>query len=158
MHIDEAALLEELVDRGGNDGAHAERRLERVRARTQILDRAQILERMALFLERIVGRTGALHHNGFGADLEGLRRVGRQNELALDRDRTAGGQTIAKISIVALIYNLHRTEAGAVGKLDKAHGLAFARGAHPSRDGYVPRKGFGILLQLTEFQHGWSLL
>jgi hypothetical protein len=53
----EAALLEELVDRHRRRVAHAQHRADRVGARPQVRDRAQELERVALLLQRVVGAT-----------------------------------------------------------------------------------------------------
>ena len=47
VHIDEIALLEELVDGVGQPAARAEHRAEQVRARTQVRDGAQELEACA---------------------------------------------------------------------------------------------------------------
>ena len=56
VHVEEAALLEELVDRDRQRIAHPEDRAERVRARPQMADLAQGLERVLLLLQRIVLR------------------------------------------------------------------------------------------------------
>ena len=54
MHIDKAAIVEEAVDGLRRQGAHAEGALEEVGARPQMLDRAQVFQRVAFFLQRIV--------------------------------------------------------------------------------------------------------
>ena len=51
VDIDEAALLEELVNGIGSEAADAEHGLEGVRARAQVRHRAQIFQRVALFLQ-----------------------------------------------------------------------------------------------------------
>ena len=52
VHIDKAVFVEELVDRIGRRGTHAERRVEQIRSRTQVCNRAQVLDGVALFLQR----------------------------------------------------------------------------------------------------------
>ena len=75
VHIDEAALLEEAVDGRRCDGADAEDGTEEVRARAQVLLRAQELDGGALLLQRIAGVGDALDHNlGRGARRAGAHR------------------------------------------------------------------------------------
>ena len=134
MHIDKPVLLEELVERRRHHGSHAKRRLKGVCARTQVLNRAQVLQRVPLFLQRIVGRARALHHDLICADFKRLRRVRRHDQCAAHGDRAARGKPIAQISIVALKDDLNGCKACSVGELHKAKGLALAHGAYPAAD------------------------
>ena len=72
MHIDEISLLEELVDRIGNQGTHAEHRLKGVGARSQMRDRSQILKAVFLLLQRIIRCGSSLHLNLLRLNLERL--------------------------------------------------------------------------------------
>ena len=58
VHVEEAALLEELVDGERQRVADAEDGAEGVRARAQVGDLAQELHRVPLLLERIGRRVG----------------------------------------------------------------------------------------------------
>jgi hypothetical protein len=148
MDIDEPALLEELVNSRGNNRAYAERRLKGVRPRAEVLNGAQVFERMALFLQRIIAGASAFEHDFVCADFERLRRVRRNHELAFDRNCAAGGQPVAKISIVALEHDLDGRKAAPVGQFDKAEGLALAHGAHPAAYADLARVRFRRFLNL----------
>lgn len=60
MDVDKAAVVEEFMDGERRFAADAEHRAEGVGAGTQVGDLAQKLHRMALFLQRVVGRGGAM--------------------------------------------------------------------------------------------------
>ena len=137
LDIDKAAALEELVHGVGRDGADAERRGEEVRPRAQMLDRAQELHAVALFLQGIVGGGLALHLDGDGLDLERLLGLGRQHDGALHDE---GGADILRGNLLIILQlvgghdHLQIPEAGAVVQLDKAEGLEVADRAGPAAD------------------------
>ena len=155
MHIHETPLLEKLVHGGCQHGAHAEHRLEHVRPRPQMLDGTQILERVALLLQRIIARAGANDANGIGANLERLRRIRRQAQLALDRNGAAGGDPLAQAARIVFIYDLHGLERRTVRQLNKAHRLALARGAHPTA--HLDRAGIPFRPAATAVISTWEL-
>ena len=148
VHIHKAALLEELVDRRREHGADAERRLKHVRPGPEVLDRAQILERVALLLQRVVRRARPLDHDAVRMDFKRLRRIRRQAKLAADGNRAAGGQIPAEVSFIVGVDDLHRLEHRAVRQLDKAECLPLAHGAHPAAHLNHARILLGRLLQL----------
>ena len=155
MHIKEAALIKEAVDRLRHHGAHAERGLEGVRARAQMLDGAQIFQRMALLLQRIIARAFPFDGDGLGADLKGLRRIRRKHEFALDGDRAAGIERALDLIIhpILLINDLHGLEAGAVRQFNKADGLARARGLDPAGNRNGARMLFRAANQFAKPNH-----
>jgi len=148
MHIDKAILLKEFMDSRGNHGAHAKRRLKGVRARTQVLDGAQVFQRVPLLLQRVIRRAGALYHNFARANLKRLRCVGRKHQLTRNGNCAARGKSIAQISIVALKDDLNRGKACAVGQFYKAKGLALAHCTHPAADSDRADIGFRRFLNL----------
>ena len=132
MHIDKPVLLEELVNRGCDHRTHAKRRLKGVRARTQMLNRAQVLQRVPLLLQRIVRGAGALEYDLVCVDFKRLRSIRRHDQLAGNRDGTARGKPVAQISIVALKNDLNGCKAGSIGEFDKAEGFSLASSAYPA--------------------------
>ena len=138
LHIDEAALLEERVHRLRRHAAHAERRAEEVRARTQMLDRAQKFHAVALFLQRIIRRGRALERDAVGLELERLLGVRREHELTVHDERRAdvlAGDLVVIVELAALEHDLQALEAAAVVELDKAEILHVADRARPAADG-----------------------
>ena len=89
VHIDEVALLEELMHRERQPAAHAEHGAVEIRARAQMRDGAQELLRVALLLQRIrrVRRPDQLDARGPQFPFLALRRGGHQ--LPLDHRRGA---------------------------------------------------------------------
>ena len=114
------------------DGADAEHRLKQARARAQIRDVAQELERVALGLERIILRAVALEDD--------LRRLHLQRAVAAGDElaRRAHGRAVAdglhrgKVLHLVVVNDLHRREHGSVIELDKADALLLAVVAHPA--------------------------
>ena len=97
MDVEEAALLEEVVDGEGQRVAHAGDGAEGVGARPQVGHLAQTLEGDALLLQRILGRLAeAQHLDGRGLDLDGLlRALATPTSLPVDDDRAAEGAASA---------------------------------------------------------------
>ncbi len=83
VDIDEAAILEEAVDRVGRHAPHPEGGGEQVGAGPQVLDGAQVLHGVALLLEGVLGGGGALHRDGVGLHLQRLLGVGGQHHRAV---------------------------------------------------------------------------
>ena len=152
MDIDEAALLEELVNGIGSEAADAEHGLEGVRAWAQVRHRAQIFQRVALFLQGIVRRGSALDRDLLGLQLKGLAGVRRFDECAADDESSTdirlgnGGKIIHRI----MIDDLQRLEERAVTQDDKAERLGRADGAHPAADrDRLPGVVCGVLEQVS---------
>ena len=72
VDIDEALLLEVLVDRVGDQGTHTEYSLEGVGTRTKVRDRTKVFEGVTLFLERVIRAGSAFNDNFCRLDLERL--------------------------------------------------------------------------------------
>ena len=56
MNIDKAAALEKFVNAGGNHRAHSENGVEGVCSHSQVRYCTEIFKRVALFLQRVIGR------------------------------------------------------------------------------------------------------
>ena len=89
MDVHKAPLLEELVDGEGRHRANTEYRGEGVGPGTQVGDGPQVLQRMALLLERIVRSRGALHFDLRGLELDGLLGLRGIDQGAGDDQRRA---------------------------------------------------------------------
>ena len=138
LDVDKTAVLEERVHRLRGHAADAERRAEEVRARAQVLDRAQKLHAVALFLQRIVRCGRALDRHAVGLELERLLGVRCEHELAVHDERRAdvlAGDLVVIFELAALEHDLQALEAAAVVELDKAEILHVADRARPAADG-----------------------
>ena len=139
MYVDEIALLEELVDRVGDQTADAEHGLEGVGSGSQMGHGAEVLQRVTLRLDGIVGRRGTLHSHGDGLDLKGLLGVRGHLDLALhdqgraDVDLCHLGKVIQSVGD----HDLNGLEVGAVGQHDKTKGLGSSPVSYPTADLHV---------------------
>ena len=139
VDVGEAAALEELMHREGRGGAHAEGRVEKVRARAEMLDGAQELDAVALLLQGIVRRGRPLDRDLGRLELKRLLGLGREHDLADDDERRAdvlGGDLLIVGENVRVHNDLQVAEAGAVVELDEAEGLEVADGLGPAADGH----------------------
>mgnify|MGYP001646557849 CR=1 FL=1 len=139
VDVGEAAALKELMHREGRGGAHAEGRVEKVRARAEMLDGAQELDAVALLLQGIVRRGRALDRDLGRLELKRLLGLGREHDLADDDERRAdvlGGDLLIVGENVRVHDDLQVAEAGAVVELDEAEGLEVADGLGPAADGH----------------------
>ena len=155
VHIDKAVLVEELVDRIGCRGTHAERRVEQVRARAQMRDRAQILDGVALFLQWVFRRGSALHNDFRRLQLKRLLRFGREDERAGHTQRSADvlrGDLLVILDIFSRENDLDAFEAAAVIKIDKSECFRVADRSRPAanRDRSVLKR-FGRFVQGHNF-------
>ncbi len=141
VHPDEAVVVKEAMDRLGDGVAHTRHRADHVRARPQMGDLAQELERVRLRLNGIgVGVLDpADHFDRAGLHFERLPLGGRWHDGAGGFHRASGGQTQHLIRVVGKRvgrHHLDRMEAGAVGHVDEGDaGLRIAPRAHPALDG-----------------------
>ncbi len=110
---------------------NAEDCVEGIGAGAEIRLFAEKLQGRRLLLYREVGGRGALHEYGGRQELEGLLRLGGQDELALDADGGAHVLVhyfVKVLEVLLLGYDLQLIEAGAVRKLDK---LVVTDGLYP---------------------------
>jgi len=160
VHIDEALVLEELMDRHGQHGADAEDRRVGVRARTQMRDLTQIFKGMALLLQRIGGIAGAFAHDLRHLDLKGLL-VGRRLLVQAGHLDGGAGQifgNVIEIGQCVGIDELRILEVRAVVEFDEADLAAGAVGADPSFERHVFNLVFlhirAFVGQLVKLAHG----
>ena len=148
VHPEEAALVEEAVDRLRERVAHARGGGDHVGARPQVRDLAQEFERVRLGLDRIGVRVVD--------PADDLQRRGLHLErLALAGEGTMPVASIAQPAVrcstlvvrqVPGRHHLDRVERGAVGEMDEREaGLGIAPRAHPAfqRDRGVLRRAPG---------------
>ena len=144
VHIDEVALLEELMHRERQPAAQAEDGAEQVRARTQMRDGAQELLRVALLLQRIrrVRRTDQLDACGPQLPFLALGRGGHQ--LPLDHRRRTGRELgeLFRAGRAGIHDHLYVCETGAIVEFEEREPLGVAPGADPALDGHC-FLGFG---------------
>ena len=113
-----------------------------------MLDGAQVLDSVALLLQRVVGSRGALDLDGKRLELEGLLGTGRQHKLA---GHDEGGADVLRNDLVivgqdvAAQDDLKVVEAAAVVESNESHGFGVTDGARPSRHGQRGSpKAFGV--------------
>ena len=138
VDVDEAPLLEKAVDGVGGHRAHPECGGKQVRAGAQVLDGAQILHTMALFLQGILGGRRPFHRDGGGLHLQGLLRLRREHHGAGDDEGGAHvlpGDLLIVIQRVGVHDDLEVFKAGAVVELNEAEGFHVPDGAGPAHDG-----------------------
>jgi len=120
-----------------------------------MLDRTQKLDAVALLLQRIVGRGGALDRDLGGLELEGLLGLGREDERPAHDQRGAdvlAGDLVVIIELAPLKHDLQRFEAAAVVELGKAEVLHVAHGPDPSADrDLLPVEGGGVGVNARDF-------
>ena len=137
VQVDEAALLEEVVDRARGGVAHAQHRADRVGARPQVGDGAQELEGVALLLQRVVVLDAADHLHALApCSSKRWPLPGDSTSSPADLDRAAGAERaaprISKFARIGLDHDLQAGEARAVADLEKGDALRVTRGAHPA--------------------------
>src|SRR5690606_1534583 len=100
----------------------------------QMRDLAQVLEAVALLLQR-EGRIGEAEHRDLArAQLEGLLLRGRGREVAVDLERAAG-RDVPELRVARhrrVDDDLQRVEAGAAIRLDEGDVLALSDGPGPA--------------------------
>ena len=125
MHVDETTLLEEFVDRVRGKGADAEYGLEGVGAGAQMRDRAEVFQRVALFLERVIRTGRTFHRNAISLNFERLLGLGSGNERAFHDEGRAYIHMgdFSKIIHCVVIDNLHRCKESSIRNGQKAESL-----------------------------------
>ena len=125
VRIYETVLCKESMDCISRGGAYPESGGIDVRSRTKMRNCSQILERMALFLKRIIGSRSTLNGNFACVDFKRLLCLRCQNKTALDDNRRTGVQLCGVLILfVAELFplknDLNAFKTAAVVKLDKA--------------------------------------
>ena len=137
MEIVETVVVEILVDGIGHGVTDAEHRAERVRARTQVGDVAQELQRMSLLLQGIaLGIGRAVDLDLFGLHLDALPRARRCDQTAIDADAGTRGDGFELLlgDLRQIDHHLYIIYARPVVQGDDRHVLVSALGAHPTFD------------------------
>ena len=142
-------------------GPDAEHRGVEVRARAQVRDGAQELRRVALLLQGVVRRAGALHGELVRLDLKGLLVAGRQLQHARDPHGRAHVELDRVLEVGQAPLHEHDLQVlkeRAVVELDKAKGLAVAHGAHPAVYRHDAPIGRGLPVERANRRlfHGFS--
>ena len=136
VDIDEAALLEELVDGVSDDAAHAEHGLEGVGSDTQMRKCPQKLHGVALRLDREIGGRRALNRNFARLNFKRLLSIRRHDQRTGYDHGGADVQLrdLLKVCELRAEDNLYLRKIRAVGEVDEAEILAGAQIAHPAAD------------------------
>ena len=137
VDVDKAALLEELMNRGGGHASHTENCGEEVSARPEVLYGAQELHAVALLLQRVVGRGYALNLDGVRLELKGLLGLGSEHQLAVDNERRAdvlAGYLVVVFEVRAFEHYLKVGVRRAVIEFYEAEILHVADGTCPAAD------------------------
>ena len=145
VHVNEAALLEEAVDRVRRKAADAEDRTEEVRAGPKVRDRPQEFDAVRLRLQRIVRRGCAFDGDLLRVDLERLLRFRRQDEFSFHDEARADVDVLdlVKVRECLVIDHLDGIEGGPVVQHDEAESLGVSAVSRPSAHGKVPAFVFG---------------
>ena len=144
VEVVEAVLVEELVDGVGHRVADAVDGAEGVRARAQVGDLAQELERVALLLQGVaLGIGRAVDLDPLGLHLDALPRTGRGDQTAVDAQAGARGDGLELLlgDLLQVDHHLYVGYARSVVQGDESHVLIAALGAHPTFDDDVAVDG-----------------
>ena len=152
--VDEAVLLEELVDGVSGHAADAESGVEGVGAGAQGGHGAQILHAHLLFLQRIlVGGAVAQDLDGISVQLKGLLCLRGEHQLALDAQaavQTGVDHLIVVCQLACFQHDLQGLEAAAVRQGDEADVLGVADVLCPAAYGDDRTIGGGVLVQRND--------
>ena len=148
VDVEETAFLEELVDRVAHAIPHPGDGAERVRARPQMGDRPQELERVALLLQRIRGHVGhAVDRDRGGLDFGRLALARRRLDQPGDADAATGREPLDFRFVVRQAgfgKYLDVAEAGAVVDFKETEpGLRVAPRADPTLQDHFASNGVG---------------
>ncbi len=110
VQVEKAVLLKKLVDRPAHAISHPGNRAESIGPRPQMGDRAQKLERMPFFLQRIAFRVGPAVHDDparrhFGCLPFALRRL----HFAFNRHAATGGQMLDLAFVIRAAFRRRRS-------------------------------------------------
>ena len=137
------------MDGLGRHAPHPEGGREHVGPGPQVLDGAQILHAVALFLQGVVGGGGPLHGDLGGLQLKGLGGVGGEHQLTGDdkgRAHVLADDLVVIIDGVPVQHHLQALEGAAVVQLQEGEILHIPDGAAPAAYGKaLPGKGRGVV-------------
>ena len=145
VHVDETALLKELMDRISHAAADAEDGAEEIRTWPEVGDRAHELHRVPLFLERVILGRGPDEDDARGLELPFLPLALRGDDGSLDLDRGSrpSGHDGLLVSRQARIGDdLEIAETTPVVQFKKGEGFRISLRPHPSLHGDVAGGGF----------------
>ena len=123
------------MHRIGRHGPHPEGSGKEIRPGPQMLDAAQKLHAVPLFLQGIVRGGLTLHLHGPGLHLQGLLGLRRQHHRAMHHQRRTHILTRDLLVVFqhrGVQHHLQILEAGAVVQLDKAEALHIPDGPCPA--------------------------
>ena len=149
VHVHKIPLLEELMDSVSRQGPHPEHGLEGVGPGPQMGDGPQILEAVALLLQRVLRRGGSFHLHGVRLDLKRLLGLGRCHQGSGDDDSRSYVQSgdLFEIPHGVVINHLQRLKKGSVVDHDKAKALGIPDAAHPAaHSDLLVQIGFSVLI------------
>ena len=138
MGVDEAALVKKFMDSVSGHRPHPEHGVKGIGPGTQIGNRTKKFQRVAFFLERVVGGGSTLQRDLGSVNFIGLFRFRSQNYSACDNDSGAHVEfcDFLKIIYFALFKNDLQIFKGApVVQFDESQCLAVADRFDPSADG-----------------------
>ena len=124
MEIDEALVVEELVDSEGHRVADAEDRTESVGPEAHVRDAPEILQRSILLLEREAHRVALADDlDLLGLDFHGLAAADGRDELALHSEGRAGGDALEELLVeeLGIRHDLDIVDGGTVVEGDELH-------------------------------------
>ena len=138
VHIQKALVMEETMDGLRGDGTHPKRALEQVCPGPQMLNGAQIFQRMTFFLQRIIRRAVAKDGHAVRLQFKGLLHAGGDNQGSGNFQGSAHVQRFHHIPVIMQLILLNNDlqvfETTAVVDLHERKGLAFPRRAYPAAD------------------------
>ena len=134
MYIYKASLLEELVNRIGDQGTNPEYGLEGVGSGAQMGNRSQILEGVTLLLQRVIRCGIALYSDLCCLNLEGLLclRGGHQGSLYDNSCAYVQLGDLLEVLHVVMIYDLQCLEIASVSHNQETEGLGTTVAAEPA--------------------------
>ena len=146
MQVEEALVVEELVDGKGQVVTDAEHGAKGIGAHAQVSLGAQELQRVAFLLHGIVVGTGAVNLDALGLDLNGLALALRLDEQTLDVQAGAcsDGTQLLLAELLEVNDNLQVVDGRSVVQCDELDELVSTAAANPALDTYLLTHQCGI--------------
>ena len=135
MQIDEALVVEELVDSERHRVADAQDGPEGVRPQAHVRDAAQVLQRRVLLLQGEAHRVALADDFDFlGLDFHGLAAADGGDELALHGEGGAGGDALEELLVkeFGIRHDLDIVDGGTVVEGDELHLPVTSLGPDPT--------------------------
>ena len=137
VEVEEATIVEELVDGESHVVTHAEDGTEGVGARAEVSDGAQVFERVSFLLQRVFERVRlAIDGDVGGLDFDGLPFALALDEVADGTDAGTRGDALDERLVKAREVNdyLYGVDGAAVVECDEVDVLVAASGTNPTFD------------------------